>query len=144
MGLNLTREAVSQGVSNPARTEGVYGMCKISSQGVPTFEYVASFALRLQCHHTPFSYCYNCSQPLPTLWQTRGIRKLRQQCVARFKLVFVGDFGYTHIPSGLGKERRTSWATSRPLDHGFTCYFGGHRNLLALPDAPIPYLMMFC
>ena len=37
--------------------------------------------------------------------------------------------------SGLGEERRTPRATSRPLDHGSTWYLRGrHQHSLALPD----------
>ena len=37
--------------------------------------------------------------------------------------------------SGLGEERRTPWATSRPLDHGSTRYLRGHHlHSPALPD----------
>ena len=81
-----------------------------------------------------------CGGRLPGIWRAPA-RHLRKKTFGRWrienrwrKISILLRWHKTDIFSGLGKERRTSRATSRPLDHGSTCYFGRNLHSLALPD----------
>ena len=92
------------------------------SLGAPTHPMVTEFTQRPVI----------CGGRLPGVWE-KNIWPLvhRKQMT---KNLDPSTYGKNRHFSGLARERRTSRATSRPLDHGSTFYFGSHKNSLASPD----------